>query len=244
MDLPKAFDKVKLIFCGKFWLPTVFPIICVEFFTCCIITTNLAMYWPIGGGAGISAIFCVNLSVRQRGMLSGRLLRSVLQPTTRKLNLHVGHANLDLRAGLPGLVDLRFANNTLLFARSSSEASTFVGYPTGCLAEAGIFVHHVPELVLTGVSEPLMKCCMHGRAGVSKFGNGCCSRIINLHPDNAKVKQSQSWFAIPDGPSIEDVSCKPLGTTKLATVHHTSSSFIPICCRSRSLLWQSSTYNP
>ena len=59
--------------------------------------------------------------MRQGCVLSPRLFCAVLQFAMRKWRLKVGDLGFDLLDGMPHLIDLRFADDILFFARSALE---------------------------------------------------------------------------------------------------------------------------
>ena len=69
----------------------------------------------------MSREFCIKAGVRHGCVLSPRLFCSVLQLAMEEWRCDVSHNGLDLGDGGPPLLDLRFADNILLFARSAEQ---------------------------------------------------------------------------------------------------------------------------
>ena len=65
--------------------------------------------------------FPITGGVRQGCVLSPRLFCAVLEFAMRKWRHAVGQAGIDLMDGGPNLLDLRFADDILIFARSRQE---------------------------------------------------------------------------------------------------------------------------
>ena len=70
--------------------------------------------------------FRIKSGVRQGCVLSPRLFTAVLQWAMRSWRASVGQVGFDLGDGLPRLLDLRLADDILLFCRSAQEARATV----------------------------------------------------------------------------------------------------------------------
>ena len=82
----------------------------------------------VTGQGGNSRTFQINAGVRQGCVLSPKLFSSVLQWAMSKWRTWAegGLFGFDLGDGLPPLLDLRFADDILIFARSSHEIMTLL----------------------------------------------------------------------------------------------------------------------
>ena len=68
-----------------------------------------------------SRSFSITSGVRQGCVLSPRLFSALLQWVLRQRGTEIGNADFDLGDALGNLVDLRFADDILLFADSNPE---------------------------------------------------------------------------------------------------------------------------
>ena len=89
------------------------------------------------GSSGRSRKFNITGGVRQGCVLSPRLFCAVLQFAMRKWRLKVGDLGFDLSDGMPHLIDLRFADDILLFARSALEVGRLLDSLVAELSEVG-----------------------------------------------------------------------------------------------------------
>ena len=81
----------------------------------------------IVGVFGQNDQFPITGGVRQGCVLGPRLFSAVLELAMRKWGHAVGQAGIDLMDGVPHLIDLRFADDILLFARSRHELGQLIG---------------------------------------------------------------------------------------------------------------------
>ena len=90
------------------------------------------------GARGRSRKFNIFHGLRQGGVLSPRLFCVVLPFAMRKCRLKVGDFGFDLSDGMLHLIDLRFANNILLFARSAIKLRTLLDSLVAELSEISL----------------------------------------------------------------------------------------------------------
>ena len=76
------------------------------------------------GSSGLSKKFNITGRVRQECVLSHRILRAGLKFAMQKWRLKVADSAFDLSDGMLHLIDLIFANDILIFARSAMEVKT------------------------------------------------------------------------------------------------------------------------
>lgn len=89
------------------------------------------------GESGCSRSFPILAGVRQGCVLSPRLFCSALEWAMSRWRARVATAGVDLGDGMPNLIDLRFADDILLFASSSVEAATLLDTLVEELAAVG-----------------------------------------------------------------------------------------------------------
>ena len=92
--------------------------------------------------------------VRQGCVLSPRLFCAVLQFAMRRWKLKVGDLSFDLSDGMPHLIDLRFANDILLLARSALEVGRLLDSLVAELSEVGLLFNADKTVVLTSPTQP------------------------------------------------------------------------------------------
>ena len=94
--------------------------------------------------------------MRQGCVLSPKLFSSVQQWAMRKWRRDVEHAQcgIDLQDGLPKLLDLRFADDILLFARTAQEALFLLETLMHEFAEVGLLLNGEKTVVITNEAQP------------------------------------------------------------------------------------------
>ena len=94
----------------------------------------------VAGQGGNSRTFQINASVRQGCVPSPKLLSSILHWAMSKWRTWAERCSFgfDLRDDLPPLLDLRFADDIFIFARSSNESMTLLDKLVGFLGDAGL----------------------------------------------------------------------------------------------------------
>ena len=105
------------------------------------------------GSTGRSRKFNITGGVRQGCVLSPRLFCAVLQFAMRKWRMKVGDLGFDLSDGMPHLIDLRFADGILLFARSAMELRKVLDSLVAELSEVGFLLNADKTVILTSQSQ-------------------------------------------------------------------------------------------
>ena len=106
------------------------------------------------GSTGRSRKFNITGGVRQGCVLSPRLFCAVLHFAMRKWRMKVGDLGFDLSDGMPQLIDPRFADDILLFARSAMEVRKLLDSLVAELSEVGLLLNAYKTVVLTSQSQP------------------------------------------------------------------------------------------
>ena len=125
------------------------------------------LYWKeegcVKGDTDLSYCFPINSGVTQGCVLSPKPFSSVQQWAMRKWRLDVQHAQcgIDLPDGLPKLLDLRFADDILLFARTAREALFLLETLMHEFAEVGLFLNGEKTVVLTNEAQPPLHLWTH-----------------------------------------------------------------------------------
>ena len=108
----------------------------------------------ITGHSDVSREFCIKAGGRQGCVLSPRLFCSPLQLAMEEWRPDVLHNGLDLGDGGPPLVDLRFADDILLFAGSAGQLGYMLDRLGTSLGKAGLKVNAAKTKALTTQAQP------------------------------------------------------------------------------------------
>ena len=98
--------------------------------------------------------FDIKAGVRQGCVLSPRLFSCVLEVALKKWREQLQDGGLDFGDGGIPLLDLRFADDILLFATSSVEAARMVDALVTCLKEVGLALNASKTKILTTQAQP------------------------------------------------------------------------------------------
>ena len=122
LDLSKAFDKVK-------W-ENLWEALSEHGVSDHMLWVLQCMYYGQTGRIGDNnpdgGWFCIRGGVRQGCVLSPRLFSCVLEVALGCWRRKVGNAGMDFQDGMHTLLDLRFADDILLFAKTFEETKIFV----------------------------------------------------------------------------------------------------------------------
>ena len=108
----------------------------------------------ITGHSDVSREFCIKAGVRQGCVLSPRLFCSVLQLAMEEWRCDVSHTGLDLGDGGPPLLDLRFADDILLFAGSAEQLGFLLDKLVTSLEKVGLKLNAAKTKALTTQAQP------------------------------------------------------------------------------------------
>ena len=108
----------------------------------------------MGCHSDVSREFCIKAGVRQGCVLSPRLFCSVLQLAMEKWPCDVSHNGLDLGNGGPPLLDLRFADDILLFAGSAEQLGYTLDKLVTSLEKVGLKLNAAKTKALTTQAQP------------------------------------------------------------------------------------------
>ena len=106
------------------------------------------------GKWGSSRNFPITSGVRQGCVLSPRLFSAVLQWAMKGWRRDVPLKGFDLGDGQPALLDLRFADDILLFAKSYAEAVSLLHDLATVLSQVGLTLNASNTVVLTNEAQP------------------------------------------------------------------------------------------
>ena len=106
------------------------------------------------GEWGKSRRFSITGGVRQGCVLSPRLFSAVLQWALQQWRREIGHAGFDLGDNLGNLVDLRFADDILLFANSGPEVAEILDKFVKAVGKVGLRLNIDKTVILTNEAQP------------------------------------------------------------------------------------------
>ena len=150
LDLSKAFDRGHWPALWRALVDEGIPdhlvwiLQCVYFGQCGEVVAHL----------GQSRKFNIKGGVRQGCVLSPRLFCAVLQWAMREWRAAVGNMGFNLMDGGPNLLDLRFADDILIFAQSRVEAGNLLDALVKQLDRVGLLLNLEKTIVITNEAPP------------------------------------------------------------------------------------------
>ena len=108
----------------------------------------------VQGKWGSSRNFPITSGVRQGCVLSPRLFSAVLQWAMKNWRRDASLKGFDLGDGESALLDLRFADDILLFAKSYAEAVSLLHDLVTALSQVGLILNATKTVVLTNEAQP------------------------------------------------------------------------------------------
>ena len=91
---------------------------------------------------------------------------AILQWAMAERRAHPGVAGLDFQDGLPRLLDLRFADDILIFGQAADEATRLLNEMVRCCSQAGLLLNATKTKVLTTDAQPPAKLMTEGGINV------------------------------------------------------------------------------
>ena len=98
--------------------------------------------------------FSITGGVRQGCVLSPRLFSAVLEWALGQWRTEIGNAGFDLGDALGNLVDLRFADDILLFANSGPEVAQILDKFVKAVGKVGLRLNVEKAVILTNEAQP------------------------------------------------------------------------------------------
>ena len=150
LDLSKAFDRIH-------W-PTLWVALreqgVPEHLVWLLENAYAEQIGEVMGEWGKSRRFSITGGVRQGCVLSPRLFSAVLQWALQQWRTEIGHAGFDPGDNLGNLVDLRFADDILLFANSGPEVAKILDKFVKAVGKVGLRLNIDKTVILTNEAQP------------------------------------------------------------------------------------------
>ena len=149
LDLSKAFDRVH-------W-PSLWRALSQQGISDLIIWLLQNLYKDQTGqiaGTNESRLFHIKQGVRQGCVLSPRLFFAVLEMAMGMWRRALGRLGLDLGDGGPTLLDLRFADDILIFVTTYIDAGLLLDELMVCLSQVGLVLNTAKTKVMTTEAQP------------------------------------------------------------------------------------------
>ena len=231
LDLSKAFDRVNW---SKLWTALAAHGVSQH-----LVWIIQCLYWKqegcVKGEVDLSTRFRINSGVRQGCVLSPTLFSSVQQWAMRKWRIVVEHApcGIDLQDALPKLLDQRFADDILLFARTAHETIFLLESLMQEFAEVGLLLNGEKTVVLTNEANPNRPPNPVGKHSVPRRPPSIMALApllrqptLQLPAPHAATKHHQA-VCPRTRPCRSNLSHHPPGHTKCASYHSSSRALTP-----------------
>ena len=179
LDLSKAFDRVSW---DKLWVALQAHGVSDH-----LVWTMQNLYTgqlgQIQGDTGDSRVFPITAGVRQGCVLSPRLFTAILQWAMQKWRQRVENSacGIDLEDGGSKLLDLRFADDLLLFARSKFEAIFMLETLMEELAYVGLCLNAGKTVVLTNEAQPPQCLILTNQDDNCRKRQRCWTQMVGLY---------------------------------------------------------------
>ena len=149
----------------------------------------------VTGQGGNSRTCQINADVRQGCVLSPKLLSSILHWAMSKWRTWAERCSFgfDLRDDLPPLLDLRFADDIFIFARSSNESMTLLDKLVGFLGDAGLKLNAEKIVLITTQAQP-PPFLTTSTGAITNVKKGIGSQMVRLHVACSRFQTCNSGY--------------------------------------------------
>ena len=206
LDLSKAFDRVH-------W-PALWAALLEQGVSEHLIWILQRVYYgqhgEIVGNFGQSDQFPITGGVRQGWVLSPRLFCAVLEFAMRKWRHAAGQAGIDLMDGGPNLLDLRFADDIIICARSRHELGQLVDSLTIHLEQVGLLLNADKNCGANQWGAAASNSCNGWRTETCDLATECWSKVVGLYVGSRRITITTHRSGISSAASIKVFLRKPL----------------------------------
>ena len=149
--------------------------------------------------------FPITSGVRHGCVLSPRLFSAVLQWAMKNWRRDASSKGFDLGDGQPALLDLRFADDILLFAKSHAETVLLLHDLVTALSQVGLILNATKTVVLTNEAQPPQNfqlpsgekiAILEHNSGQKWLGCILTAQSSKLHHGDVLQQASKAFFAI------------------------------------------------
>ena len=192
LDLSKAFDRVDW---GALWLALSEQGVSTHMLWI-LHTLYSGQHGDVTGQGGGSRTFQINAGVRQGCLLSPKMFSAVLHWAMSKWRTWAEGCSFGfaLGDGLPPLLDLRFADDIFIFARSSQEIMTLLDKLVQLLGDAGLKLNAEKNCVDHNRSSTTTVLDNLDWSRDQSKGKGIRSQMVGLHVIFSRFKKWSSGY--------------------------------------------------
>ena len=142
----------------------------------------------VRGKCGSSRNFPITSGVRQACVLRLRLFSAVLQWAMKNWRRDVSLKGFDLGDGEPALLDLRSADDILLFAKSYAETISLLHDLVSALSQVGWISTATRTVVLTNQAQPPQHLQLPSGGRIAILDHNSWSKMVRLYTDGTKLQ--------------------------------------------------------
>ena len=161
----------------------------------------------IGDNSADGDWLCIRGGVRQGCVLSPRLFSCVLEIALGCWRRKVGNAGVDFQDGMHTLLDLRFADDILLFAKTFEETKFLLDELVTCLAEVGLHLNVGKTKILTTQSQRPNEVPLRNGRVIEVLDRGSTHKWLGCMLCTAGYWQSRPRFRTSSSGCVENVFC-------------------------------------
>ena len=193
------------------------------------------------GEWGKSRSFSITGGVRQGCVLSPRLFTAVLEWALRQWRTQIGNAGFDLGDAFDNLVDLRFADDILLFANFGPEVAQILDKFVKAVGKVGLRLNVDKTVILTNEAQP-PNTLVTKDGLLLNFGAESRAKMAKMHIDPLWKHDAALGSRLPHGTRHEIYARKPLDTAGQNNFNIYEAEIFQCLRVSSGLLWRWSPY--
>ena len=161
-----------------------------EHLVCLLENAYAEQIGEVMGEWGQSRRFSITGGVRQDCVLSPRLFSAVLQWALQQWTTEIGHAGF-LGDNLGNLVDLRFADDIMLFANSGPEVAEILDKFAKAVGKVGLRLNIDKTVILTNEAVNGQRSTLHARLGSLFQAQGTYVKLLPIYISACRSLKTQ-----------------------------------------------------